>query len=89
MLELHLGQKFQLSFNDVDNGNYQIEIYEDGAHFDIIGNEFTINYTFVNETGFIEDVSDVNETDNVSDIVEKNVSNTYNGNNYSFIHFKN
>lgn len=76
---------FDVCFNNIENNYYYANCYKinliDGSYYSIGDFSFLINNTFVNETGFIEDVSDVNETDNVSDIVEKNVSNTYNGNN--------
>ena len=82
---------FEIYFNNVGNNDYYVDIFSDGYLLDKI--YLTVNYTFVNETDVIEDISDVNKTDviedvndlnkteNVSDIIEKNVLNVYNSNN--------
>ena len=77
---------FDVCFNNIENNYYSASICRidliDGSYYGICDFSFYINNTSVNETEIIiGDVSDVNETDNVSDIVEKNVSNNYNGNN--------
>ena len=63
---------FEICFDDVDNNNYTIDIWDYYYRIDEIS--FTVNYTHVNETEIYDDSCDVNETSNVSDIVKRNVS---------------
>ena len=66
---------FEICFNDVDNNDYGIYIYDYYIIIDCI--YFTVNYTYVNEEGIGEDISVLNETVNVSDI-KRNVSGSHN-----------
>lgn len=70
---------FEVCFNDVDNNDYCIYIFDYSGNLDYF--YFTVNYTFVDETEIIEEIKDVNDTVNISDNVEGNVSDGYNSNN--------
>lgn len=62
----------KIRFNNVDNENYDVVILD---YYNIIDDiNFTVNYTFINETKINEDIININKTVKISDNVENNLS---------------
>lgn len=68
----------KIRFNNVDNENYDVVILD---YYNIIDDiNFTVNYTFINETKINEDIININKTVKISDNVENNLSDDNRGN---------